>query len=133
MQHVGLQTVVKRELLLTYGTHVPLDPSVRGEVIAVVRTVQVSLQTQLASVSTQLLVYVSDVRIESALRDERALALRAHVALAQVKSVDVVQQFSLRREVLLAVRAHERSVAHLPMAVSHWWDNGTVSRDISGG
>ena len=79
--------------------------------IAIVRAVRVSLAAQLAFISTQLLVNVADVRVEPALRNESALALRAHVALAKVTRVDVVQQFSLRREVSRTVRAaHGRIV-----------------------
>ena len=117
---MGSQTVLERELFLAYSTHVPLHSSVRGDVIAIVRTVCVSLPAQLARVSTQLLVYVADVRVEPALRNERALAPRGHVAPAKVTRVDVVQQFSLRREFSLTVRAHEQHVAHWPMAVLYW-------------
>ena len=76
---------------------------------------------------------VPDVRVEPALRYERALALSAHEAPAHVQGVDVVQQFSLRRELSLTVRAHEQNVAHWPMAVLYWWDVWRVSRGMGSG
>ena len=108
---MGLQTVLKRELFLAYRAHVPLDPSMRGDMITIVRAVRVSLAAQFALVSTQLLVNVTDVRVEPALRNESALALGTHVALAKVTRVDMVQQFSLRHEVSRTVpAAHARIV-----------------------